>query len=236
MAQYSKLIVTKQGQDLMAEFLAGTGESVRFTKISISAAEYDLSELENLTELSDVRQTSLISHAEKSDEGGVTVEAALTNETLTEGYYMRAIGLYAEAADGEEMLFAVSVEQSGNCYMPPYNGTTVSGAVVKLIVAVGNAENISIETNSAAVATVIDIKRLDNALTSHNSDPNAHGAILGDISVLEGEVSRLEGEVAEIKLRIDTNITANPFSVTFDTLDGVTVSGVHNTVRGTVDF
>ncbi len=239
MAQYSRLIITRQGQELISRMLAGTGNGVRFSKVCVSAAEYDLSELEELTELADIRMTSPISHAERSGESDITVEAALTNEQLSEGYYMRAIGLFAQdlnSADGGEILFAVTVEQSGNCYMPPFNGITVSGAVVKLIVAVGNAENISIETNSAAVAAISDIKRLENALAAHNADANAHGSLLGNISQLEGEVSRLSGEVAEIKLRVDTNITANPFSVTFKTLSGVSVSGVHNTTRGTVDF
>ncbi len=239
MSQFSKLVVTQAGQELISGMLSGNVGSLRFTKISISAAEYDLSGLEKLTALSDVRQTSLISHTERSGESDITVEAALTNEQLSEGYYIRAIGLFAEnpnSADGGEILFAVTVEQSGNCYMPPFNGITVSGAVVKLIVAVGNAESISIETNSAAVATVADIKRLEDALSAHNSDPDAHGSLLGDISRLEGDISRLGGEVAEIKLRVVTNITANPFSVTFKTLDGVSVSGVHNATRGTVDF
>ncbi len=239
MSQFSKLVITQAGQELVSGVLSGEVGSVRFTRISISAAEYDLSEAEKLTELSDVRQTSLISRTERSNESVVTVEASLTNEQLSEGYYMRAIGLYAadpNSADGGEILFAVTVEQSGNCYMPPFNGLTVSGAVVKLIVAVGNAENISLETNSAAVATVADIKRLENVLTAHNADPDAHGSLLGNIARLEGDISRLDGEVSEIKLRVDTNITANPFSVTFKTLSGVSVSGVHNTARGTVDF
>ncbi len=239
MSQFSKLIITQAGRELISETLSGDADSLRFTRISVSAAEYDLSELESLTRLADVRQTSLISRTERSGESDVTVEAAFTNEQLAEGYYMRAIGLYAEdpnSADGGEILFAATLEQSGNCYMPPFNGTAVSGAAVKLIVAVENAENISIETNSAAVATVLDVKRLENALSVHNSDPDAHGAILGNISQLEGDVSRLEGEVAEIKLRVDTNITANPFSVTFNTLDGLSVSGVYNATRGTVDF
>ncbi len=239
MSQFSKLVITQAGQKLISGMLSGGVGSLRFTRISISAAEYDLSGLENLTELSDVRQTSLISRTEKSGESAVTIEAALTNEQLSEGYYMRAIGLFAQdlnSAEGGEILFAVTVEQSGNCYMPPFNGLTVSGAVVKLIVAVENAENISLETNSAAVATAADIKRLENALSAHNADPEAHGSLLGNISQLAGDISRLEGEVAEIKLRVDTNITANPFSVTFKNLIGVSVTGVHNVARGSVDF
>lgn len=236
MAQFSKLIVTQAGQELISGMLAGTGSGVRFTRVCVSAAEYDLSEAEKLTELADIRMTSPISHAERSGENTVTVECSFTNETLGEGFYIRTIGLLAETADGGEILFAVTAEQSGNCYMPPFKGITVSGVVVKLIVAVGNAESISIETNSAAVAAISDIRRLEQALEAHNSDENAHGSLLGNISQLEGEVARLEGEVAEIKLRVDTNITANPFSVTFKTLNGVSVSGVYNAARGTVDF
>ncbi len=229
MSQFSRLIITKAGQELISEVLSGNVNALRFTKVSVSAAEYDLSEPEGLTELSDVRQTSLISRTEKSGESVITVEAALTNEQITEGYYMRAIGLFAETADSREILYAVTVEQSGNCYMPPFNGLTVSGAVIKLIVAVGNAESITLETNSAAVATAIDVKRLEDALAKHRTDAAAHGSILGNIS-------RLECEVKALKLRIDTNITANPFTVTFDTLDGLNVSGVFNAERGTVDF
>lgn len=227
MSQFSRLIITKAGQEMVSGVM--TGSALRFTKIAVSAAKYEISALEALTELSDVRQTALISHTEKSDENVVTVEAALTNEQITEGYYMRAIGLFAENARGEEILYAVTVEQSGNCYMPPFNGITVSGAVVKLLVAVENADNITLETNSAAVASVLDVKRMEDALAAHCSDEDAHGSILSGIASLRSEIETL-------KLKVDTNITANAFSVTFDTLDGLSVDGVFNEKRRTVDF
>ncbi len=80
------------------------------------------------------------------------------------------------------------------------------------------------------------VQQADAAIEAHNADPEAHGSLLGNIARLEGDISRLDGEVSEIKLRVDTNITANPFSVTFKTLSGVSVSGVYNATRGTVDF
>ncbi len=80
------------------------------------------------------------------------------------------------------------------------------------------------------------VQQADAAIEAHNADPAAHGSLLGNISQLEGEVSRLTGEVETLALRVNTNITANPFSVTFKTLDGLSVSGVHNTSRGTIDF
>lgn len=229
MSEFSRLIITKAGQELVSGVMSRNANGLRFTKIAVSAAKYELSALEGLTALSDVRQTALISRAEQSGENVVTVEAALTNEQITEGYYMRAIGLFAENARGEEILYAATVEQSGNCYMPPFNGITVSGAVVKLLVAVENAENITLETNSAAVASVLDVKRMEDALSAHCADVNAHGSILSDIEGLRGEVETL-------KLKVDTNITANSFSVTFDSLDGLSVEGVFNEKRRTVDF
>ncbi len=165
MAQYSRLIITKQGQELISRVLAGAESGVRFTRMCVSAAEYELSEAEGLTKLDDIRRTALVSHAERSDGSTIAVECSFTNETLGEGCYMRTIGLYAEGADGKEILYAVTVGESGGCYLPPYNGVTVSGAVVKLIAAVGNSESVSLETSSAAVATINDIKRLERAVT-----------------------------------------------------------------------
>lgn len=229
MAHFTGLVITKRGQTLLAGVIAGIADKVRFTKIRLSGAEYDTTELEFLVELSDVRQTSLISHIEKSGESAVNVEAEFSNENLTEGYYMRTLGLYADDGEGGELLYAVAAEQSGNCYMPPFNGATISGALVNLVAAVGNAENISLEANSAAVATVNDIKRMENALAEHNTSPEAH-------SGFQGELSRLSSEVDVLKLRVNTDITANEFSVTFENLDGLSVDGVYNTARGRIDF
>ena len=229
MAQFTGLVITKRGQALLAGVLAGITDKVRFTKVRLSGAEYDLSALEQLTELSDVRQTSPVSHIEKSSESAVNVEAEFSNETLSEGYYVRALGLYAEDGEGGELLYAVASEQSGNCYMPPFNGTTISGALVNVIAAVGNAENVVLEANSAAVATVNDIKRMEAALAEHNVSLDAHSGFQKELMALTGDVNLL-------KLKYNTNITANPFTVTFETADGIALDGVYNTERGTIDF
>lgn len=162
MAAFSKLIITNQGQALIAKMIAGTG-NIEFTKVSVSNAVYTEEQLQALTELSDIKQTSPISKVVRTNDVTVRIEAAITNTKLTEGYYMRALGLYA--LDGEsEILYAVTIETSGNCYMPPYNGITVSGAYVQLVTTVGNAENVTIEVNQAAIATIGDIRDLQEQI------------------------------------------------------------------------
>ena len=163
MAEFSKLVITNKGQALLAKMIAGKG-NIEFTKISASSTTYTDAQLEGLTSLSNVKQTSLISKVTRTNEVAIKVEAAFTNTELTAGYYMKALGLYAVDPDVGEILYAVTRETSGNCYMPAYNGITVSGAYVQLVTTVGNAENVSLEVDQAAVATIGDIQDLQKQI------------------------------------------------------------------------
>lgn len=163
MAEFSKLVITNKGQALLAKMIAGSG-NIEFTKISASSTAYTDAQLQGLTSLSNVKQTSLISKVTRTNEVAIKVEAAFTNTELTAGYYMKALGLYAVDPDAGEILYAVTRETSGNCYMPAYNGITVSGAYVQLVTTVGNAENVSLEVDQAAVATIGDIQDLQKQI------------------------------------------------------------------------
>lgn len=144
------------------------------------------------------------------------------------GFTIREMGLFT--ADG--IMVAV-------CNTPDMEKITVTDGVPGRLTMVMHI----IVADSSAVEVVVNPEldsvtpdQMEDTLSAHNADPNAHGAILGNITQLEGEVYRLEGEVEEMKLRIDTNITANPFTVTFETIEDLSVLGVYNTERGTVDF
>ena len=164
MAEFSKLVITNKGQALIAKMIAGEG-NIDFTKISTSSTQYQLAQLEALTSISNVKQTSLISKVTRTNDVAIKVEAAFTNTDLTAGYYMRTLGLYAVDPDEGEILYAVTIETSGNCYMPPYNGVTVSGAYVQLVTTVGNADSVSLEVDQAAVATIGDIQELQKQIS-----------------------------------------------------------------------
>ncbi len=163
MAEFSKLVITKNGQALIAKMIAGIG-NIEFTKVSASSATYTDTQLEGLTCLSNEEQISSISKVIRTNEVAIQVEAVFTNTELKSGYYMRALGLYAVDPDEGEILYAVTIETSGNCYMPAYNGVTVSGAYIHLVTTVGNAENVYLDVNHAAVATIGDLQELKKAI------------------------------------------------------------------------
>ena len=163
MAEFSKLIITGKGQTLIAKMIAENA-GMEFTKIATSGTMYKPEQLEGLEALTDIKQTSLIAKITRTNDVAVKIETSFNNLELTEGYYMRALGLYADDPDEGEILYAVTTEVSGNCYIPPYNGVTVSGAYVKLITTVGNAQHVSLEVDAAATATIGNIQDLRDNL------------------------------------------------------------------------
>ena len=163
MAEFKQLIITDKGQALMAKMLVGTG-NVQFTKIAVSDATYTDAQLPGLTSLSSIKQSTLVSKVIRTNEVAVQVEGAVTNTELSTGYYMRTIGLYALDPDDGEILYAVTIASQAG-YMPPYNGITVSGAYFKLVTTVSNADNVTLEVDPAAVATIGDIQDLQNQVS-----------------------------------------------------------------------
>ena len=104
MAEFSKLVITDKGQALLAKMIAGTG-NIEFTKVCTSSKQYQLSQLQGLASLAEVKQTALISKVTRTNEVAIKVEAAFTNTDLTAGYYMRALGLYAVDPNAGEILY-----------------------------------------------------------------------------------------------------------------------------------
>lgn len=245
MAEYSKLITTLKGRALFAKLLAGREFKFDLPYIAVSSKQYELSELEGLDALEEIRQSSLVARKEVTSTAAMRVETAFTNEALTAGYYMRTVGLFATDPDEGEILFAVAVETSGMCYMPPYNGLTISGAYITLITEVGNAENVVLEVSPAAMATVGNILDLQKQIGAHEqksvTDENGvHGLRVknGDMQYEDEEGNFIEptntGEDGEevvtcavIQLMIDGTYTPG------ETGGGVSSATIQTMIDGT---
>lgn len=165
MAEFNKLTITNKGQALMAKLIAGKTK-IEFTKVASSTNVYTEAQILALTSLANVKQTVSISKITRTNNVAVQIEAAMENSKLTAGYNMNTIGLYAKDPDDGEILYAVASVSSSDkgAYMPPYNGITVSGAYLKLTTTVSNADNVTLQVDQAAVATVGDITELQKQI------------------------------------------------------------------------
>jgi hypothetical protein len=158
MASFKSTILTQKAHALMAKLTAGTATST-FTKIKSS--EYDYSaltstQLEALTSIEDVKQEVLVSEVTRINEASVKVSATLVNTELTTGYYIKTIALYANDPDEGEILYSVTVATESD-WMPPYNSISSASALFDLITTVSNAENVSIDVDPNAVATITQL-------------------------------------------------------------------------------
>lgn len=196
MAQYSKLVITQKGQALQAKMIAGTG-SVQFTKVCASSTQYTLEQLEALTALTNIQQTSLVSKVTVTNNVGIKIETAFSNADLKTGYYMRTLGLYAVDPDVGEILYSVCIETTNNCYIPPYNGVTLTGAYIQMYQTVGNADSVSLEVDAGATATIGDVKALEAEIADLKAfvgmtDDDIYGV---EVDFVNKKFTRLAGAV-----------------------------------------
>lgn len=171
MAEFTRLIMTERGRELLAGIITST-DKIEFTRVSTSERSYGEEEISSLSDLEGIKQTSQISAVNVKPDGKVKIEAAFENRELSEGYYIRAVGLYARANEDGEVLYAVAIEKSGRYSMPAYNNITVNAAYLVLFLAVDSFENIKIEVSPGAFITVSEIGRIKDELRAENEKLN----------------------------------------------------------------
>ena len=72
-------------------------------------------------------------------------------------------------------------------------------------------------------------QKISSAVDAHNSAENAHGDIRASVAAMNASIKAID-------LKFGTNVTKNPFSATFGSLDGLTVTGVWNAEQARVEF
>ena len=153
------LVITEKGNELAAKLLAGA-TTASFTKIATSDCDYSGCDLKMLEGL-EIKQETSVSQVEREETAVVTVYGSIDAGVITEGYYIRAVGLYARDAEGTEILYAVASDGHPK-YLAPYDDSSrvLSGATFKLHVKVDNADQVSIEVDPAAVPSLREVQDL----------------------------------------------------------------------------
>lgn len=166
MAEFNNLVVTAKGQSLFADAIANQ-KAIKFTKICTSENIYQNSQIQELEELTDIKQTVDISRIARLNEIQVEIETIIQNTDLTEGYSINTIALYAklDEENSNELLYGIAsvIEEGKGSYLPAFNNITVAGINFKINVKVSNADIINFKVNTATPVTQKDFKDfLDN--------------------------------------------------------------------------
>ena len=156
--EFTTFVITNKGQALMAKLMQGVSRC-DFSSIKLSSHAYTDAELQSLTALAEVKQSAPITSKSTVSTNSIKIRGAIDNTSLTTGYVINTIGVYAEDPDEGEILYAVA-RATVTGYMPPYNGVTVSGAYFEFVVTIGNAAQVELVVDPAGYASIGDLQEV----------------------------------------------------------------------------
>lgn len=164
MASFNKTIITNNGRSLIAKVLSG--DQIKFTKMVSSSRDYTSSDLIQLTDLSNVEQTIVISSIKKTSDSAVKITGIFSNKDLKTGYKFKTVGLYAIDPDLGEILYSVTTASSVDD-MPANTGIGLSSITIGLVTDVSNSNNASLEVSDVATVSALEFNEFKDEVNSH---------------------------------------------------------------------
>lgn len=160
MAKFKGFILTEKGRELLAKGLAG--ETITFTKMAIGDGTAATSERE-MTALVNQITTLPLLNVDTKGNGTCEINALLTNKSVTTGFYIRELGIFAHGNDNVEILYAYNTSANAD-YLPPFSANNVVEIEYIDTIIVDQVENIT-ATIDPAVSYITKKYAEDNFLT-----------------------------------------------------------------------
>ena len=197
-----------------------------------------------LTDL--VEPVAAASSSEPMDDGDtvhMTVEyRSDLNGGLDYGFWIREFGVYARDLEGEEVLLYYGTLGDYPQWVSAYSKTGIDTRRFPISITVGEGATVVIDYSPEAFMTAEDVAQYctvvmipqflseaQKLIDAHNADPEAHPAIQNLNAALDSRLSLLE-------LMYNTDVSGNPFTVTFESLTGLVATGVWNTTQKRLEF
>ena len=160
MAKFNGFILTEKGRELLAKGLAG--ETITFTKMAIGDGTSLTSERER-TELVNQITTLPILNINAKKNGTCEINVLLTNKSVTTGFYIKELGIFAHGNDNVEILYAYNTSTSPD-FVPPFSANNVVEIEYVDTIIVDQVENIT-ATIDPTISYITKKYAEDNFLT-----------------------------------------------------------------------
>lgn len=200
-------------------FLLGTG-SVQLVGSDYSTNPFKTSAQSGGSGADEVARAAISAHAGNS-------AIHLTSEQLDSA--VAGANAYADGKDGETLAAAQTYADSA-----AENAVSTANAYTDEHAAqAGHTHMVSEITDfpeiPASGGSGVTSAQLGEAITQHNSDPNAHAAV-------SYQIKGIKDRMRAIEIAVGIEELANPFAVTFGNLDGITANAVWNADEARLEF
>ena len=154
MAIFTRYALTRKGQNLIAKAQADL-TNIEFTAFITGSGLWDADEdLEYASSLKEPRQELPFSDISipSGNPSTVVVTVNITNEGLTELYFLNEAGIMARDPDEGTILYAILASETESTYVPAYNGVGYSNIVQRINLEVANSSSVIINMDGAHVS------------------------------------------------------------------------------------
>lgn len=171
MGEFNSAVLTARGMELLNRCQTEK-KRMEFSRAALGNGVYaESDDLMALTSLKAERQSFPFVLKQVVNRTNSKLKFIATNhdetQTLTEGYPVREVGVYAidpDDPDGEEILYAVALAVPGHTdWMPSYNDLLPTTMTITIQIEVSNAETVIITGGGGAYASAEDFEELKDA-------------------------------------------------------------------------
>lgn len=226
--------MTVAGLLVLAKGIAG--QKINFTRIVMGDGYLEEGQQPRTLEgVISPRAVVDISKIKINGDGTVAIGGIFTNKDEDNGFYYRELGLYADDPEAGEVLYCYGNSGDLAEWIPPTGGSTVLEKTIDIITAIGTAANVTAYINPGAFVTVQQFENykaiaLGAQVTAEEALALARQAIeiarqaQKDVIDLTALINQLNSKIATLWDSVFTEITTNPWLITFADLNGVTLS------------
>ena len=239
---YPNTRLTNYGRELIARSQA-TGKKLQYIKLVTGDGQLDNQNIDTMTSvIAPKLECPFTSNGEFVGDGQFRIEFAVGNSTVTNGFFARELGVYANLegeSDSAARLIAYSNGGNYASYIPSKE-TPINSKVFSLDVVIGNSTNVTVKKIDAAYLT-------RGALEAHSRDTSAHAPITDQIKAILGStnwkdspastlvtIKNLLGQGAIVASKLDANAGFVKFANGFTIQWGI--GGQDNVVKTEVTF
>lgn len=241
MAAFINNDITAAGLLVLAKGM--TGKQIRYTRIVLGDGYLPEGQTpRNTNDVVSPKASIEIKKLHVNNDGTVVVGGVFTNGQMDTGFYYRELGLYAEDPDPEvgEVLYCYGNSGDLAEWIPPTGGFTIVEKTIDVVTAIGAAKNVTAYIPPDSSATKEDYENykeiaIESQYTADDAMVLAQRAIeianeaMQMVIDLSKIVAQNTSKIATLWDAVFSEITTNPFQITFSDLDGITLSsGVWN--------
>lgn len=190
---YPNTRLTNYGRELIARSQA-TGKKLQYIKLVTGDGQLDNQNIDTMTSvIAPKLECPFTSNGEFVGDGQFRIEFAVGNSTVTNGFFARELGVYANLegeSDAAAKLIAYSNGGNYASYIPSKE-TPINSKVFSLDVVIGNSTNVTVKKIDAAYLT-------RGALDAHSRDTSAHVPITDQIKAILGSANWKDGPASTL--------------------------------------